>query len=179
MSEEIIVSRTMKPSMFIIRGLRYQLREAILKSPESGTAFVHSSVGAFWINAHWSNGVVSVTFSGAHEDIEQSKITGIGSELQEGMPIFRDLYQRATKIITEQVIESVRNESQAHEIISGLAQKFNLIGCGYFTQEDVQRELEREMSVSEFGELKKDLHDFHDFAGTAQTCLSEILSNTI
>lgn len=70
-------------------------------------------------------------------------------------------------------------ESQAHEIISGLAQKFDLLGRGYFTQKDVQHELEREMSAREFGELKKDLHDYHDFAGTAQACLSEILSNSI
>lgn len=176
---QVIVSRTMHPSAFVVRSLRYQLQKAILKSPEQGVAYFHSSVGRLWLNAHWVGEYTSVTLSGAHADIPTRKILAVGNEVEEGMDIFLDLHKQASRLEINEVVETMCWEDDAHAFISAVATKFNLLGCGYFTQEDVEKELERKMSQAEFQELKQDLREFHKSSGTSQKCLSTILQNSI
>ncbi|QOW64938.1 hypothetical protein IDM48_11360 (plasmid) [Rothia amarae] len=176
---QVIVSRTMHPSAFVVRSLRYQLQKAILKSPEQGVAYFHSSVGRLWLNAHWVGEYTSVTLSGAHADIPTRKILAVGNEVEEGMDIFLDLHKQASRLEINEVVETMCWEDDAHAFISAVATKFNLLGCGYFTQEDVEKGLEWKMSQSEFQELKQDLREFHKSSGTSQKCWSTILQNSI
>lgn len=176
---QVIVSRTMHPSAFVVRSLRYQLQKEILKSPEQGVAYFHSSVGRLWLNAHWVGEYTSVTLSGAHADIPTRKILAVGNEVEEGMDIFLDLHKQASRLEINEVVETMCWEDDAHAFISAVATKFNLLGCGYFTQEDVEKELERKMSQVEFQELKQDLREFHKSSGTSRKCLSTILQNSI
>lgn len=176
---QVIVSCTMHPSAFVVRSLRYQLQKEILKSPEQGVAYFHSSVGRLWLNAHWVGEYTSVTLSGAHADIPTRKILAVGNEVEEGMDIFLDLHKQASRLEINEVVETMCWEDDAHAFISAVATKFNLLGCGYFTQEDVEKELERKMSQVEFQELKQDLREFHKSSGTSRKCLSTILQNSI
>lgn len=86
---------------------------------------------------------------------------------------------RAHEANVEKIIEDIGSERRAHRLIEGLVQKFSLIGCGYFAQEDVERELEREMSVRDYEQLKEDLASYHDFEATRHKSLETILGETI
>lgn len=52
MENENIALKTVKETPFLVRSLRYKLRQEIEKSPVSGEALVENRETGFWIKAY-------------------------------------------------------------------------------------------------------------------------------
>lgn len=83
------------PSPILIRSLRERLRQDMMKSPALGHTMVQFPDTEWWIKASWEGESVLINFCGAREVIPVSYVTGIGSQLQEGRPVFSRLYRQA------------------------------------------------------------------------------------
>ena len=57
------------------------------------------------------------------------------------------------------VVSSVRDEVEAFNLLSALAQRFGVVGCGYWGKADVERELGRELSSEEFKNIRRQWAD--------------------
>ncbi|WP_346924441.1 hypothetical protein [Rothia sp. (in: high G+C Gram-positive bacteria)] len=176
---ELNVSRGMSYPIFVLQSMRHKLRQYMLKTPEGGKAFIEAPVGTSWLFASWSINTVKINLSGAHADIPAYHFTSQVEDIEASLKLLYEVYVRAHEANVEKIIEDIGSERRAHRLIEGLVQKFSLIGCGYFAQEDVERELEREMSVRDYEQLKEDLASYHDFEATRHKSLETILGETI
>ena len=53
------------------------------------------------------------------------------------------------------VVSSVQNEVEALNLLSALAQRFGVVGCGYWGKADMERELGRELSSEEYKNIRR------------------------
>ena len=53
------------------------------------------------------------------------------------------------------IVSSVRDEVEALNLLSALAQRFGLVGCGYWGKADMERELGRELSSEEYKNIRR------------------------
>ena len=49
-----------------------------------------------------------------------------------------------------EIVSTMCDEVQALNLITALAQRFGLVGCGYWGEADMERELGRELSADEY-----------------------------
>lgn len=54
-----------------------------------------------------------------------------------------------------EIVSTMCDEVQALNLITALAQRFDLVGCGYWGLDDIERELEREISVDEYKYIRR------------------------
>lgn len=56
----------------------------------------------------------------------------------------------------QNIVSSVDGEFKALNLISALAQRFGLVGCGYWGKADMERELGREFTFGEYKNIRRE-----------------------
>lgn len=54
-----------------------------------------------------------------------------------------------------EIVSNVGDEVEALNLLSALAQRFGVVGCGYWGKADMERELGRELSSEEYKNIRR------------------------